>query len=505
MPPFTNAGGSRHFYIFIALTFIVRIAFTSFVGLIDDEAYHWSWTQDLMLSYYDHPGLIAWLEKLSTQALGSTLWGVRLPSFLCYSIAVYFFYQLAKDLFDIKTAQLATALFLWSPFYGFGGYVASPEAPFILFWLLGAWVFWQGVRPDGRRWSQKNTWITLGIIMGLGLNSKFIIALLAPAFGLYMLTTSHWRMLLTRWPWLGILIATVLCLPIFIWNHEYGWPGFIYQFYDRHTGREFSLDRWLIWLSAQLVFYTPVLFACMLASLFQFWKGWKHARFRFLFCMAFPALAIFYPQPLWADYKPHWAGAAHLFLLIGASFFILNSQRWRRTLLMGVLAFYIPLNLLSYTPFLGPWMPYVYEKFQTEKPWDSKWDLSNEFFGWRELGAKVTELQHNYHRDMGVKPFIAALRYETAAQTWWGTQQTTYMLSGVRSHYTVVQNKRKLLEGLKGLPALVITTEKYPADPRSYGLWETCEPQDHPVYRGSYLARKFTIWTCTQFNGLVKN
>lgn len=495
----------RLFVPLLIITVLIRLLFTSFVGLIDDEAYHWSWTQDLMLSYYDHPGLIAWLEKLSTAVLGNTLWGVRLPSFLCYSGAVYVFYRLTRDLFNEDTARLATLLFLWSPFYGFGGYVASPEAPFILTWLLGAWVFWQGVRPDGRRWSAQKTWLSLGVIMGLGLNSKFIIALLAPAFGLYLVVTSHWRVLLTKWPWLGILIATVLCLPVFIWNHEYGWPGFVYQFYDRHTGREFSAGRWGVWFAAQLIFYTPVLYALMLAALVTYWKAWKQARSRFLFCMAFPSLLIFYPQPLWADYKPHWPGAAHLFLLMGASFLILQSQKYRKALMIGVLTFYIPVNLLSYTPFLGPWMPAVYAAIGAEKPWDSRWDLSNEFWGWRELGQKVNELQKNHHRDLGLKPFIAALRYETTAQTWWGAQQPVTMLNTVRSHYTVVQRKRELLEGLKGLPALVVTTEKYPSDPRNYGRWDSCEPLEYKVYRGSYVARTFTIWTCENFQGLLKD
>lgn len=495
---------SRAFLFFIITTFIIRIFFTSFVGLIDDEAYHWSWTQDLMLSYYDHPGLIAWLEKLTTYFLGNTFWGVRLPSFICYSLAVYVFYRLSLELFNRGVAQVATAIFLWSPFFGFGGYVASPEAPFILFWLLAAWVFWQGVRPDGKRWSAKKTWLTLGIVMGLGLNSKFIIALLAPAFALYLFFTSHWRVLLTRWPWLGILIATILCLPIFIWNHEYGWPGFVYQFYDRHTGREFSLDRWLVWLSAQFVFYTPVIFGCMIAALIYFWKNWKMARSRFLLCMALPSLLIFYPQPLWADYKPHWPGAAHLFLLIGASHLIVSSDKWRKTLALGVLAFYIPMNLITYTPFLGPWMPALYESFGPQKPWDSKWDLSNEFYGWREVGAKLLEMQKEAHRDNGIRPFLAALRYETTAQTWWGSQQQTYMLSSVRSHYTVVQKKRELLEGLKGLPALVVTTEKYPADPQNYAKWDNCIPKEYPVNRGRYRARTFTVWSCQNFQGLIR-
>ena len=498
---------------FLFLTFLVRLVFSSFVGLIDDEAYHWSWTKELMLSYYDHPGMIAWLEWISTHLLGDTFWGVRLPSFIFYWATVGLLWKLTEELFNEKAAWLITFLFLWSPFYGFGGYVASPEAPFIFCWLAAAWAFWQGVKPDLKHWTVAKMWIVLGIIMGLGLNSKFILALIAPGFGIYLLTSKKRKMLLTPWPYYGILIATILCLPIFIWNIEYRWPGFYYQFYDRHTGREFSLNRWGVWFGAQFLFYTPVIFGLLVASIVIGLKKFKLSpQWRLIISLSIPSIIMFYPQPLWADYKPHWPGAAHMILLMGASALLIE---WRRTkpilakaLMIGILGFYIPINFLTYSPFLGPWLPQVARKINPEVKWDTKWDLSNEFFGWRELGAKLNEMQKDYHRDYGLKPFLAALRYETTAQTYWGSGQKTYMLSSPKSHYTVIQKHRGTLRGFIGQPALIVTTEKYPADPRNYAKWDSCEPTTFEVYRSFFgkpeLSRTFTIWACSQFQGLLK-
>lgn len=508
-----NPGTRKKFFFFLALTFVVRVLFTSFVGLIDDEAYHWSWSKELMLSYYDHPGMIAWLEAISTSMLGDTLWGVRLPSFLCYWAAIGFLWKLTQELFNEKAAWLATLLFLWSPFYGFGGYVASPEAPFILTWLAASWIFWQGARPDSKRWPVSKTWLWLGVLMGLGLNSKFIIALLAPGFGFYMLFSERRKDFLTRWPYLGVLIATLICLPIFLWNAEYQWPGFQYQFHDRHTGRGFSLQAWGVWLAAQFTFYTPVVYALMLTA---FAVGLKkariHAQWKLLVCLALPSLLIFYPQPLWADYKPHWAGAAHMFLLMGLSALLVawkqERPRLAKGLFIGIYSFYIPLNFLAYTPFLGPWMPLLAKSVNSQVEWKTRWDLSNEFYGWRELGAKLNEMQKEYHRDHGLRPFLGALRYETTAQTYWGAQQKVYMVSSPRSHYTVVQKQKQTLRGLQGQPALIVTTEKYPADPRQAARWDSCEPFEFQTFRSFFghqeLSRTFTIWTCTNFQGLLK-
>ena len=128
----------RPFFLFVFLSLVFRAIFAVKIGLIDDEAYHWSWTQNLQLSYYDHPGMIAWLEALSTKAFGDTLLGVRLPSFLCYLGTLFFTWKLSRDLFGDLSAKIAVLLFLWTPFWGFGGHVASPETPFMLCWILAS-------------------------------------------------------------------------------------------------------------------------------------------------------------------------------------------------------------------------------------------------------------------------------------------------------------------------------------------------------------------------------
>lgn len=507
--------------------FLIFIAFRAFfswkVPLIDDEAYHWSWTQDLMLSYFDHPAMIAWLESISTWVFGISYWGVRFPALICFSLTVLMAYRLAKDLFGEVAALVTGIVMFWSPFWGFGGYVASPEPPFMLFFTSASWVFWQGIRPDPRRWSPAKTWIWLGLLMGLGLNSKFIIALLAPGFGLYMiLSAEHRKTLLTRWPWIGFLLATLLCLPIFLWNMQYDWPGFQYQFHDRHTRADFSLSRWIEWLSAQLIFYTPILYALFLATIARATESifssksspsWQSPSWKFLFCLTAPTILMFYPQPLWAEYKPHWAGGAHLLLVMGAGAlwnqgFTTENRVWikaRSSIISRLFfVFLIPMNLLIYTPFLGPWMPKIYRtlKSPTQVEWNTRWDLSNEFHGWEELGLELQRQARDFHAEAGQRPFFAALRYETTAQTWWGVREKVFSLSHTKSHYTIMQQTRQDLDGLVGKNSLVVTTEKYPADPREWAAFDQCEPREFRTYRGQELARTFTIWRCVNFQGL---
>lgn len=493
---------------------LLRAFFTFQVGLIDDEAYHWSWTKDLALSYYDHPGMIAWLEYLSTALFGDVEWAIRLPSALAYLGALYFLWRLAREMFDATTAHFTALMMLFAPLWGLAGYVASPEPPFILLWIAATWVFWQSCRMDGQAWSTKKTWLWLGVIMGLGLNTKFPMALLAPGFGLYLLATpARRRELLTPWPWVGVLIATVICLPVFIWNIQADWPGFKYQFHDRHTGSQFSAARWGGWFAAQVIFMGPALY---LLQVFAFANGWfkrQETPWRFLLCMTLPSIVLFYPQPFFAEYKPHWMGPAYMLLAIGAG--ALWSRGWSlfdrrvfkphsRPWAWALIAFLLPLNLFFYSSFVTPWIPKAHRLMNPETPWNTTYDLSNEFTGWLEFGEFMNRRQREIHAETGRRPFLAALRYETTAQAIWGTKQVVQQVSRVRSHYTVRQKLRNELANMTGLDALVVTTEKYPTDPLEWADFASCTPEEFKTYRGDEHARTFTLWHCREFRG-IKN
>lgn len=503
---------NRRFVFFVALSLIFRIVFSLTVGLIDDEAYHWSWSQTLQLSYFDHPAMIAWLEALSTSFFGDTLIGVRLPSFLLYLGVLYFSWRLSWELFGETAAQVVVGLILWTPLWGFGGYVASPETPFMFFWILSCWIFWQYVREDGQAWSAKKTWICLGLTMGLGLNSKFITALLAPGFGIYMLLNPKKRKdLMTRWPWMGFILAALVCLPIFIWNHQQGWPGFKYQFHDRHTGETFSLARWGGWWAAQWLFLTPTVYFLLFITFLKSLFSRSENSWRFIFCLSLPAILIFYPQPLFADYKPHWPGSMYLILSLAAGAVWAEGFNWNYkplirprspALFWSTVVILATLNLIIYSPFISPWWPKAFRAINSQGQWKTTYDLSNEFHGWTELGQRMIEKQREIHAETGRPPFLAALRYETTAQAWWGTKKPVFMLNTPRSHYTIRQESQKSLDVLKNLDAIVVTTEKYSANPMDFAQFDSCTPEEFKTFRGNEHSRTFTLWWCKNFQSV---
>jgi dolichol-phosphate mannosyltransferase len=85
--------------IFLSIIFL-RIIFALGIGYVDDDAYHWTWTRNLDWSYFDHPGMIAWLEWISMGLFGDNRFGICLSSFLCFISVVYLMYQFSCEFFD---------------------------------------------------------------------------------------------------------------------------------------------------------------------------------------------------------------------------------------------------------------------------------------------------------------------------------------------------------------------------------------------------------------------
>jgi dolichol-phosphate mannosyltransferase len=191
---------------------LLRAILCAKLGLGDDEAYYWDWSRRIQLSYYDHPGMTAWLIKFGCSMFGATPFGVRVFGQICNVISGVFLWKLGNRLFGPVAAMLAIVFYLFAPIYSLGGLLMVPDAPMGAAWMAVAYFAW---RILGEKESRVSLWAVAGIILGLGLISKYTIILLALSLVLLMLTDQSWRKEFAR-PgfWLAVVIAAVLCLPI---------------------------------------------------------------------------------------------------------------------------------------------------------------------------------------------------------------------------------------------------------------------------------------------------
>jgi len=204
----------------------IHLVAAAFVGLGFDETYYWTWSRFLSASYFDHPPMVAWWIRAGTSLLGDNPVGIRILFVLAMVPTSAALYWTGALLFDRLTATFAVAFVNATLVFGVLGFVASPDAPSVLFWTLAilalAFVF---TRRD-QRW-----WLGVGLAAGLGVLSKLTALFLGPTLVVAAAALARLRLSFRRpWLWLGGIVALLVILPMLLWNFDHDFMTWNKQF-----------------------------------------------------------------------------------------------------------------------------------------------------------------------------------------------------------------------------------------------------------------------------------
>lgn len=305
----------------------------SLAHLSQDEAYYWVWSRHLALSYFDHPGMIAYLIHLTT-LFGSNEFTVRLVSLLCYGGAAICLYQLAKDLkFSRSTAQLAVIVYLTMPLTQWSLIAVSPGAPQTLFWAISLLFYQRFLMDEG--------FLNLAIAgcsVGLLLLSKYTGLLIFPVLFLLTLCSPQKRLLFSWKPYFALALSLLVASPIFIWNAQHDWASFSYQYHHGMAdGHALNFDTWSEFLASQWLAFNPIFSTALVIGCFKFGRRcWQNHTLRYLFIpwvlvIAFFGYEALYRRELTYWPEPAWWSAS---LLLAYS---LDTFNWRKTKRFGLL------------------------------------------------------------------------------------------------------------------------------------------------------------------------
>ncbi len=220
---------SRSFYVIVAilvLLFGVKLITSSTLELRTDEAYHWTWSKEWVLSYLDHPPMIAWFVRFGTSLFGDTLFGARFADLLAILGAELLLADLVRRRTGSLTAAALTMLAIESTIHvGAMGVLIEPSVPLILFCSLMFWALCRLEETGEGRW-----WLLVGAAAGLALLSKYTSLLFVPAIVAFLVATPRGRRwLVTPWPWIAGLIAVAIFSPVLWWNLQNNWASAQYQ------------------------------------------------------------------------------------------------------------------------------------------------------------------------------------------------------------------------------------------------------------------------------------
>ena len=496
------------FWIITAFTAILRLLVIGRIGLTGDEAHYWTYTRYPQLSYFDHPPLVAWLINIFTTVFGNSEFAVRLPAVLIFAAVSYLLYRLTTKLFSEKTAFWTVALLNVMPVFSFLGAVMTiPDTPLSLFWIVFIYVFHKLITEN-----KPYYWYVLGITLGLALLSKYNAVLLPVSAFIYLAFSKEHRFHLKRKePYIALLIALAVFMPVVIWNIENGFASFGFQLRHGLGGNvpHFSFGLLAKCLGAQAAYVSPVIFIALWWALFAGARRGivkDDGRYLLLFSFSAPTLLVFNAIACFNEILPHWPAMGYLLLVPAAaelSIKVWNSKWFRAAVVAGALIGVFLCVLIPLQAMFKVIPPEIFlpkdEALRLEDGITKaeKIDLTNELYGWREAGEKISEIMNG---QAGPKPFVFTHRHYIASQLsfYIPGKPRVYSLSEKVDAYDFWQRDLSQLDGKDGI---FVTSDYFYMDPAKvfpFASWE--KPVEVDIYRAGRKIRIFWITVGRKFD-----
>jgi hypothetical protein len=347
-----------YFSVLLFLAYLLRLWLSSFYGVHPEEAYYWTWSQDLAWGYFENSPLIAWCIRLGTFIVNSfttaeqfelaapfyTQIGLRivpyfLSSFLTPLVLAFTVVSLQRS--PLRVSQML--VILSSPVFLMGPLVVTPDTPLFAGWALALFFaikFQRSRAPDSLPGDstpfQLSRAIRMGMILAFCLYSKYsgffaLILFLITGSGLYNGLIAG-------------LLAFVLYLPHLAWIRSSGFfenTHFLTQLQSTLANPSGTLN----WQRAgdlvfsQFALWTPLvflgLFLLPLANFKKLFLPQRESRLLgTLFLWAFIPLLFFTLTSMKTPIKANWPliGIIPALALIVSRY--QNSSLWLYTILL---------------------------------------------------------------------------------------------------------------------------------------------------------------------------
>jgi len=289
----------------------------------------------------------------------------------------------------------------------------TPDAPLTAAWA-GALYFLERALIGERRVA----WFGAGVSIGVGMLSKYTIALLGPATLLLVLLDPTLR----RWLrdpviYLAALVTLLVFSPVIVWNWQNGWASFAFQGSERlQEPMQFSLH---LLIGSILILLTPVgilTAARVFPSDKSSVKGWlADRRTAFTAVYTLMPLTIFVAYSLFHEVKVNWTGPVWLALLPAIASTLTAKDpaahpaplRLRRSWFATVAVLLLTYGAVLHFLVLG--LPGIGQ--------GAALTLKSLPIGWQSFGAQVEKIGDELEKETGQEPLRVGMdRYFLSSQ-----------------------------------------------------------------------------------------
>jgi 4-amino-4-deoxy-L-arabinose transferase-like glycosyltransferase len=494
----TDSRAWRHALQILAGTTLLRLAIGAIVPLFPDETYYWDWSRTLMPGYFDHPPMIALLIRAGTAIFGYHAIGVRFFSILAGTGAIYAVALTSRELAGDGAAKLSVLLLCCMPLAAVGLILATPDAPML---CAASWALYATVRAlqgsNSTRW-----WLLAGLAIGLAMASKYTSILIPVSIALACVLHPRLQNKFGEpGPYLAVIVASAVLLPVLWWNWRHDWVSFKFQLGhglgEPQGGVLAALNRELELLGGQIGLVSPILFYYVARAIKRSFEPTPDGVRLVLGVAAAFCLAFFVYSATHRRAEANWPAIAWIpavILLATEPVGSDRSERWltRGLQLGGVLSAIVCVHAVF------PIIPLRADRDQVAKA-----------YGWELLGSVVDR-----HVDAAqARPsfgvgnlFVAAERYQDASELAYHMKEHPRVFSlnllGRANQYDLWMTfNERATPGA----SLILVLDDEPGQPREIRKLACCfhvDPGESVglMRRDSFVARK-RLWFLTNWTG----
>jgi hypothetical protein len=358
--------------IIAAVTLLVHLALSNRFGFHRDELYYLASARHLAFGYVDNPPIVPLIARLVAVVTGEALWPLRVIAGASHVATVVIAGLIARELGGHRWAIGVTAAAIaTSPIFMATGSMFQTVVFEHLWAALALLLVTRLLNGEHPR-----LWLAVGLVFGVGLQTKWTIALVATGLAVgFLIVPEARRHLRAPWPWIGIAIAILLWLPNLIWQATNGWPTL--EFARNNNVNVQDEGGRIAFVLEQFLLIGPLAVPIFVAGLVWLWHRSPRRSFAIAAATMFFILLV-------VGGKSYYLASIYVIALAGGAVAAeawASSVSWRRTVVIALIA----VNGLVSLPIVAPITPHqVYaDVFHNLN------DEMGEQLGWPELVDQV--------------------------------------------------------------------------------------------------------------------
>jgi hypothetical protein len=345
------------FALFLAAWGILNLFQARFTPLDNDEAYYWMYSKYLAWGYFDHPPMIALMIRIGYYFIHNEL-GLRMVVVLSQLVALWVIWKISEK---EQQGGSANVLFFFMlivimPVYNIFGFMATPDAPLILFTAVFLLAYKQFLIKE----SPENT-LFLSFSIAALMYSKYHSGLL-----IILVILSNPALLKSIRFYLASFVAFLLFSPHLFWQYSNGFPSFRYHLVDRVSA--FNPSHVPEYLFGQYLFHNPLIFTILIWIMIKVRP--RNLFDRALYFIITGFFAFFFISSFRYRVEPQWTALVSVPMII-ILFNNINFKPWLRNYVKWVALVIFPLLLFFRLASAYDFLPstILKKEFHNKKQW----------------------------------------------------------------------------------------------------------------------------------------